>query len=190
MMQGDASALHKGGWSFKLDESERVRAIAGATVLENQLLGLPTRIIGGDGGAGLTSEEGPAGTEYLNDARHALQWRNRQSGIPRSVVEARLQRDEAVFNILHPEDLMVNPLSTVSSGAGCIAAGTGQEGLDSESIRSVDPAQAVNSFTYSQRKKLKSQERAQPEGKNLKPEPLDPGFCLYTHLTLPTILLV
>ena len=44
MMQGDASALHKGGWSFKLDEGERVRAIAGATVLESQLLGIPARI--------------------------------------------------------------------------------------------------------------------------------------------------
>ena len=34
MFQGDASALSKGLWSFKLDDEERIRAIAAAAVLE------------------------------------------------------------------------------------------------------------------------------------------------------------
>ncbi len=41
MFQGDASALSKGGWSFKLDAGERVRSIAIATVLEKELMAQP-----------------------------------------------------------------------------------------------------------------------------------------------------
>ena len=33
MMQGDASALSKGGWTFKVDSREKVRAISEAIVL-------------------------------------------------------------------------------------------------------------------------------------------------------------
>ena len=36
MAQGDASALSKGGWSFKIDPSESVRAIAEASVLRRR----------------------------------------------------------------------------------------------------------------------------------------------------------
>ena len=63
---------------------------------------------------------------------------------------------------------MENPLSTHPSGFSRCAAES----------RSVDPtSKAVNSFTYSQRKKLKSQEKAQPEKPNLKPDLLDPSFA-------------
>ena len=41
MFQGDATALSKGGWTFKLEEKERVRALAIAAVLENQLQAVP-----------------------------------------------------------------------------------------------------------------------------------------------------
>ena len=41
MFQGDASALAKGGWSFKLSEEEAVRAIAGAMILDHQLRKTP-----------------------------------------------------------------------------------------------------------------------------------------------------
>jgi hypothetical protein len=34
MMQGDATALSRGGWSFKVQEEERIRAVAIAAALE------------------------------------------------------------------------------------------------------------------------------------------------------------
>jgi hypothetical protein len=37
MMQGDASTLSKGGWSFKVNQGEQIRAIAGAIALSYQL---------------------------------------------------------------------------------------------------------------------------------------------------------
>eukprot|EP00973_Karenia_brevis_P022038 3031143-Karenia_brevis.AAC.1 len=37
-MQGDASSLSKGGWTFKIHDQERIRAIASATALEEQFL--------------------------------------------------------------------------------------------------------------------------------------------------------
>ena len=46
MMQGDASALSKGGWSLKLSEGEAVRAIATAVTLEDKVLSLPTNVDG------------------------------------------------------------------------------------------------------------------------------------------------
>ena len=42
MMQGDASALSKGGWSFKVHEKESVQAIASAAVIESRLLSIPS----------------------------------------------------------------------------------------------------------------------------------------------------
>ena len=72
MMQGDASALTKGGWTFKIDEGERVRVIACAAVLQNHLLSLPTR-----DGAGLTCREGPDGSCCLHDERSCGDHRDR-----------------------------------------------------------------------------------------------------------------
>ena len=36
---------------------------------------------------------------------------------------------------------------------------------------------AANSFTYSQKKKMKMKEQAQPDGRNLKSERLDPAYA-------------
>ena len=36
-MQGDASALSRGGWTFRIDEGERKRAVATAAALEHRL---------------------------------------------------------------------------------------------------------------------------------------------------------
>ncbi len=41
VMQGDASALSKGEWSFKIDEDGRTPATAAAPVLQSQLLATP-----------------------------------------------------------------------------------------------------------------------------------------------------
>ena len=41
MFQGDATTLSKGGWMFKVREEERVRAIAGASVLAERLMCAP-----------------------------------------------------------------------------------------------------------------------------------------------------
>eukprot|EP00973_Karenia_brevis_P087807 12178722-Karenia_brevis.AAC.1 len=36
-MQGDASSLSKGGWTFKIHDQERIRAIASATALAEHI---------------------------------------------------------------------------------------------------------------------------------------------------------
>eukprot|EP00973_Karenia_brevis_P072940 10131061-Karenia_brevis.AAC.1 len=36
-MQGDASSLSKGGWTFKVHDQARIRAIASAAALEEHL---------------------------------------------------------------------------------------------------------------------------------------------------------
>ena len=41
LMHGDASALSKGGWSYKIMREDQIRAIACAAVLEDELLSRP-----------------------------------------------------------------------------------------------------------------------------------------------------
>ena len=60
MFQGDASALAKGGWSFKLSEEESVRAIAGALILEHQIRSTPKMLVSGDEKTYVVCEEAAA----------------------------------------------------------------------------------------------------------------------------------
>ena len=69
MMQGDATALSKGGWTFKIDEGARIRAIAPAAVLEGQLLAMPEPEE--EKAGGVTYAVRPDGSSSLYDDRHA-----------------------------------------------------------------------------------------------------------------------
>ena len=57
MFQGDASALTKGGWTFKLSEEEEIRAIAGALVMEHELKKAPRALASGDEGVYVVCDE-------------------------------------------------------------------------------------------------------------------------------------
>ena len=94
MMQGDASALSKGGWSFKLDEGERIRAIATATVLENQLLAAPELEEEGISGSGVVYRKSPEGSYSMYDERDRKDYRDYRLGLKPDDVRRRLLLDE------------------------------------------------------------------------------------------------
>ena len=77
-------------------------------------------------------------------------------------------QDEQVFNVARPEDLMDQPLFTQKQGPSRVAA---------LPLPLSKGDQAANTFTYSQKKKLKTKEKVLPEGVNLKSEVLDPAYA-------------
>jgi hypothetical protein len=175
MMQGDTTVLTRGGWSFKLREEEKLRAIAIATILEDKLLALPEPETPLRGQEGLTYSQVGSPFDWqdesyqLSDKRDQENYRDSRLGLGIKEIRRRLQQDEAIFNIAKPEELMEHPWTTQQQGSGGAATGP--------LPGSVDESQPVNSFTYSQKKKMKSKEQTQPESTNLKSERLDPAFA-------------
>ena len=172
MMQGDASALSKGGWSFKVDEGERVRAIAAAVVLENQLAAEPRTCLA----ESQSPEESLSVLLDGRDRRH--HWE--QALRPRSeATKLRLMQDEVVFNIARPEDLMnqSQPAPGKSGGRSAPSASSpGKSELNGEpAVPQVKGG--ANSFTYGQKKKMQHRERDQPKEATLIPESLDPAYA-------------
>eukprot|EP00973_Karenia_brevis_P058366 8128093-Karenia_brevis.AAC.1 len=74
MMQGDASSLSKGRWTFRIHDQERITAIASATSLED--------------------------TFFLS--AHAAY----HLGLDPEYVRERMLRDDSVFKVAEPEQLM------------------------------------------------------------------------------------
>jgi hypothetical protein len=173
MMQGDTTVLTRGGWSFKVREEEKLRAIAIATVLEDKLLAQPEPEKLFRRQEGLTYS--PIGSPFdwhdksyqLSDRRDRENHKDLSMGLGITEIKRRLQEDEAIFHIARPEDLMERPL-TPQQGSRGTATGPlpGSENGN----------HSANSFTYSQKKKMKSREQAQSESPNLKSERLDPAF--------------
>ena len=102
------------------------------------------------------------------DKRCVDDYRNLSMGLGISEVKRRLEEDEKVFNVVKPEDLMENPLIP-GRGSGCSASGLPPGDVSGKPT--------ANSFTYSQKKKMKGKEQAQEESPNLKSERLDPAFA-------------
>eukprot|EP00973_Karenia_brevis_P072386 10053912-Karenia_brevis.AAC.1 len=73
-MQGDASSLSKGGWTFKIHDQERIRAIASQTALAEHI-------------------------SPSSKAVHCL-------GLDLEYVRRRMLRDDMVFKVAEPEQLM------------------------------------------------------------------------------------
>eukprot|EP00973_Karenia_brevis_P022639 3115728-Karenia_brevis.AAC.1 len=82
-MQGDASSLSKGGWTFRIHDQERIRAIASATALE----------------------------EHFSSSAHAAY----RLGLDPENVRERMQRDDSVFKVARPEQLMEQSWNTSRS---------------------------------------------------------------------------
>ena len=152
MFAGDASALSKGGWQFKVSHTEGIRAIAEAVVLSDELRSLDYEI-----------SVDPTGSSM----------RNRAAGIARPYsldVQARLAADEKVFHILDPSVLMDKPLKR-----GCPWKGVTPSGV-SDRIHVVDEGvKSANTLTYQQKKKLQNRESA--EEHHYTPQVLDPQFA-------------
>jgi hypothetical protein len=174
MMQGDTTVLTREGWSFKVREEEKIRAIFIATILE-KLLALPEPETPLRSQEGLTYSQVGSPFDWqdesyqLSDKRDQEDYRDSRLGLGIKEIKRRVQQDEAIFNIAKPEELMEHPWTTQQQGSGGAATGS--------LPGSVDGSQPVNSFTYSQKKKMKSKEQTQPEGTNLKSERLDPAFA-------------
>ena len=163
MMQGDASALSKGGWTFKINDEERIHAIASAAVLESKLLSLPkarTRVYDD----GLIHECDPGG-------RNRQRWHRKVWGLKPEDVAKRLEEDEVVFNIARPEDLMAKPLSNRGQGTGCFADG---------SLPTGGGKPVANSLTYSQRKQMKGREQEQQKRLGLEVRSARSSLCRKT----------
>ena len=163
MMQGDSTALTRGGWSFKVREEERLRAIAIATVVEDRLLSQGSLTCSSVGSPFDWNDK----SYQLSDRRGRDNHRDLSMGLGISEVKRRLQEDENIFHIARPEDLMEHPL-TPQQGSG-VSATRPLPGSENGN-------HSANSFTYSQKKKMKSREQAQEESPNLKSERLDPAF--------------
>ena len=85
MMQGYATALSKGGWTFKIDSEERVRAIASALALHHNLLSTRSEE---PRSAGFTLVSGPEGTSRCFDQRETVRVRDEALGLePRAVAQ-------------------------------------------------------------------------------------------------------
>ena len=127
MMQGDATVLTRGGWSFKVHEEERARAIAIATVLEDKLLTLPEPETPFRSQGGLTYSQVGSPFDWqdesyqLFDKRDQEDYRDSWLGLGIKVIRHRLQQDETIFNIARPEELMKHPWTTQQQGSGCAA---------------------------------------------------------------------
>ena len=173
MMQGDSTALTRGGWSFKVREEERFRAIAIAAVIESQVVCQnsfayhPVGTIHGYEGNDNPRKEDES--YQLYDKKCVDDYRNLSMGLGISEVRRRLEEDEKVFHVAKPEDLTENPLIP-GRGSGCSASGLPPGDVSGKPTAS--------SFTYSQKKKMKGKEQAQEEeSPNLKSERLDPAFA-------------
>ena len=105
----------------------------------------------------------------LSDKRSQEDHRNSRLGLGINEIRDRLQQDEAIYHVAKPEELMAQPWTTVQQGPRRDATGPLQDSVEKEL--------PSNSFTYSQKKKMKSKEQEQPEEVNLKPERLDPSFA-------------
>ena len=133
----DASALSKGGWSFKIEEGERIRAIASATALEDRMLTVPE--IEEQGDEGLTRQKEVDKSYCLYDGRDRKEYKIHRLGLKPDEVRLALLKDDAVFNIVRPEELMKQPLFTQQQESSRDAA----QPLPADK----DKSKAVNSFT-------------------------------------------
>ena len=176
MMQGDASTLSKGGWSFKVHEGETVRAIASALVLEDKLLSLPRS--GLCLGMSWSSNE-ETGDVLLRDTRHHKDYEDLCLGLRPEAVRQRLLQDDAVYAIARPEDLMRAPFIPSKQDSVCVA----DRALpgDCERIASIEPVKDhknSNTFTAAQRKRMAGKGEVGPAAaKSLKSENLDPKYA-------------
>eukprot|EP00973_Karenia_brevis_P017935 2464656-Karenia_brevis.AAC.1 len=105
-MQGDASSLSKGGWTFKIHDQERIRAIASATAL----------------------------AEHISPSFKAAY----RLGLDPEYVREHMLRDDSVFKVAEPEQLMDQSWNT------------------SRVKEESEPAKAANTLTYAQKKKMQS----------------------------------
>ena len=97
LTNGDVAALVKGGWTFRVEKEERIRAIAAAMVIEHELLAM----------AGMTDSGEDPGRRSC-DERHVKDYRNALVRSKQDIVRRALLEDNRVFNIARPEELMEN----------------------------------------------------------------------------------
>ena len=143
MFQGDATALSKGGWTFKLDAGERVRSIAIARVLEHQLLATPE------------VERSPEhNVVRMYRERDHAHHRDRVCGLEPDEVRRRLELDDQVFLVARPEELMEKPFFTPAESTAADASPPPRT------------EKTANTFTYSQRKIRKQFKNSRNSDKN------------------------
>ena len=146
----------------------KIRAIAIAAVIENQVVSQNSFAYHPVGTIHGYEEDEEDRSYQFYDKRCVHDYRNLSMGLGISEVKRRLEEDEKVFNVVKPEDLMENPLIP-GRGSGCSASGLPPGDVSGKPT--------ANSFTYSQKKKMKGKEQAQEESPNLKSERLDPAFA-------------
>ena len=95
MMQGHASDFSKGGWSFKFDDNESIKAIFSAFVLEDKLQAMPHCVarlsLHGSGtgdGTELSSVYGESDRQNYAD---------KVTGISKHGVVERVRKDDQIF---------------------------------------------------------------------------------------------
>jgi hypothetical protein len=168
MMQGDASVLTKGGWSFKVDSAERIRAIAGAVALDRRLCE--------QADDNLRFRRLPDGACCVTAAESELRHAQERLDLPLGDVERRLREDEQVFLIADPALLMKAPFrcgDLLQQEQGCDAVMLLPKELPEE------PQTSANTFTFSQREMMKRKR----EKVAADPEPTPKGLdVLDSHL--------
>ena len=164
MTNGDSSALCKGGWQFKIDREECLRAVAEAVIVSEALCGTV---------AGCDLDDPPRASRALHP----------KAVLEPSVIEAYLEQDDRVFHVAYPEELMEAECFVPRPGSCCATARAGP--LDGSAGEEVKQA---STLTYAQKKKMQRAQRVEAGELDLESEVLDPQYAAvsYTHLTLPT----
>ena len=154
MMQGHASTLSKGGWSFKVYEGESIRAIASALIADAQL-----------------SREA--------DSLSTLE--ELGLGLRANIVKQRMLRDEAVYSIAEPQELMKAPWKSSEPAASCSASRCPSGAKATKKKSAGEEHRDSSTLLAAQRKKMsatvKPEEGPTQYGSSLEPDVLDPDYA-------------
>jgi hypothetical protein len=182
-----------------MDDEERVRAIAGANVLaigvesslgilpfgplpgpadfqELQASVKPKKVRWASSGTGLCYGSDSEGSCCLADTKVRSQYQCRFLGQRPETIPERVARDEQVFKVLEPAELMETP--------PCVETGfLGKQGDGGDTAEALlaegQPKKAANTLTAVQREKMRRKETQAPQSSLSLPKPkvLDPQFA-------------
>ena len=162
MMQGDASALSKGGWTFKVDSQEKVRAISEAMVLSRIEDEKPLEFSEREKIMWLADHLVKDQENYQVVTPDVL---NEIVAVPMKERRRLLLKDESKKGA---SSLKV-PVADLRKGSGSSPSAPVSHPSDGPS----GVVSASNSLTSVQRKKMKSMEKSESQGPSLKSDVLD-----------------
>ena len=189
VLHGDATALSKGGWKYKISNDDKVRAVSAALVMKEKLEQQPLESSYGKPGVAYEYQSDgtclvfarpsyPSARQASESIRRAARPRSlcsekegrigAQSCTNSKAASLKLSPDTVSKILEDDEDFCV-----IVKPEGLMDGEFAEAGLQTEQSSG---GRAVNTFNYGQRKKMKNREIAQEEEKSYKSELLGPEF--------------